>query len=107
MKNKTDSNNSQDINIEERFYNRVHKSSYKDCWPWLGTVTKQGYGSIQIDGKNILAHRLSYLVHKGIIKEKHVIDHTCCNKSCVNPSHLEQVTAQQNTIRYQNKRRRN
>lgn len=71
---------------------RVSKTS--SCWLWLGRVDKDGYGrlNIFINGKRVvLAHRASYLLHKGDIPELNDIDHTCFNRICVNPGHLETV----------------
>src|SRR5262249_11405568 len=34
------------------------------CWHWLAVKTAHGYGVMVIDGRNVLAHRISYaLVH--------------------------------------------
>lgn len=45
------------------------------------------------------AHRASYLVFRGALRGSLQIDHLCCNKSCVNPDHLEQVTVAVNIQR--------
>lgn len=69
-----------DVSIQKRFWNRVQRVDGYECWPWLGHITRQGYGAIQIDGRNFLAHRLSYLINVGIIPDGFVIDHQCANK---------------------------
>ena len=67
-----------------------------DCWNWTGAKTKDGYGQISVKDKIKLAHRISYELFKGQIKEGLVINHLCSNTSCVNPEHLEVVTQKVN-----------
>ena len=81
------------------------KWTYKDpncgCWIWLGSLTKDGYGSsMNRDylGES-LAHRLSYLAHVAPIQNGMEIDHLCRVRCCVNPSHLEPVPHAVNVLR--------
>lgn len=69
------------------------------CWIWDGTLDKDGYGKLNIHGKNHMAHRVSYEIFIGQIPEKKVIDHLCRNRCCVNPRHMEVVTSRENTVR--------
>lgn len=58
------------------------------------------YGKIYMgEGKSGRAHRVAYMLFKGEIGEKAVIDHLCGNTLCVNPEHLEQVTREENSRR--------
>lgn len=68
------------------------------CWNWIGADNCK-YGIFTIDGKNVLAHRWAYEFHKGPIPKGLEIDHLCRNKFCVNPEHLEAVTAKENVRR--------
>ena len=70
------------------------------CWEFTG-YTKRGYGYIMHDGKNYLAHRFSYLATHGAIP-KLTLDHTCNNRACINPDHLEPTTLLENQKRSPN-----
>jgi len=67
-----------------------------NCWLWLGSIDKDGYGVFTIKQKKTPAHRTSWLLHNGDIKDGHYILHTCHNPSCVNPEHLKQGTQYDN-----------
>ena len=70
------------------------------CWIWIGGDNGNDYGVFSLKhGYTIYAHRFSYLVHKGDIPDGLELDHTCRNRLCVNPDHLEAVTHQVNKIR--------
>ncbi|WP_460986359.1 HNH endonuclease signature motif containing protein [Sphingobium sp. TomTYG75] len=91
---------------EARFWKAVDKRGNDDCWEWTRYREKpqhrssiSGYGNFSIMNKNIRAHRVSYIIHKGPIPEGMVIDHLCRNPCCVNPHHLEAVTSGVNSLR--------
>lgn len=72
--------------LQERFDHYVDKSS--DCWEWKGSPDPNGYGRLNIDGTPILAHRISWELHRHkITPDQHVL-HRCDNPPCVNPDHL-------------------
>lgn len=68
-----------------------------DCWEWRrqkNPVT--GYGTSSYKGKNMGAHRVSYILFYGHIPNGLVIHHRCENKICVNPEHLEAISQSEN-----------
>jgi hypothetical protein len=66
------------------------------CWFWTGCRNRRGYGSLWVDGKNILAHRFSYLLNRGSIPDTMSVLHKCDHPPCVNPAHLWLGTHQDN-----------
>lgn len=69
------------------------------CIIWVGSKTKDGYGSASKDVHKTTAHRLSYICEYGSIPSELEIDHVCKNILCINPSHLEAVTHLENVRR--------
>lgn len=73
--------------------------SADECWPWPGAVDRQGYGKATLNMKQTTAHRVVYQRLVGPIPAGLQLDHLCRNPPCVNPAHLEPVTAWENTLR--------
>ncbi len=84
------------------------KKGPDECWNWLGSKNKKGYGAIRfIKKKSIQAHRASWRIFKSPdpIPKGYFILHKCDNTSCVNPEHLFMGTAADNTRDMINKNR--
>lgn len=83
-----------------RFWSKVAQTgNVCECWIWRANKTRGGYGMFRLSGKMRLAHRVAYELAIGAIPEGLQIDHLCKERSCVNPFHLEPVTAKENTRR--------
>lgn len=80
----------------------------ESCWLWTGGYTRGSYGSFSVNGNTVRAARLSYRVFVGPFDESLHIDHLChtmsdctetedCpHRACVNPHHLQPVSAKEN-----------
>lgn len=87
-------------NWEERFWSYVNKTD--GCWEWTSAIDTYGYGVFQLarpKRQTVKAHRISYGLLVSKVPDDMTIDHLCKNKKCVNPSHLEVVTASENSRR--------
>lgn len=84
---------------EARFWSKVEKAGDEGCWTWTAARTRDGHGRFRTPTSHVLAHRWSYERLVGPIPEGLVLDHLCRNPPCVNPAHLEPVTAEENVAR--------
>lgn len=67
-----------------------------ECLEFTGHICDSGYGLVWHEGKNRLAHRVSFELHNlPIVGTQHVM-HTCDNRKCINPLHLELGSRVQN-----------
>lgn len=87
------------ISLQQRFERLYIPEPNTGCWIWLAYLTKKRYGSFNLGGIIVGAHRASYLIFCGEIPPLLTIDHLCRNKWCVNPDHLEVVSLAENTRR--------
>lgn len=83
--------------IAERFFAKVEVT--ESCWLWTGWTSVHGYGLMNINHRQERAHRVALEIVGRPCPEGLVVDHLCRVRNCVNPDHLEPVTAVENTMR--------
>lgn len=77
-------------NTDARFWAQVDVRAPDECWEWQGGKIDSGYGRLRYGsypGK-ILAHRLAWKIHFGILPDDLCVCHRCDNPPCCNPMHL-------------------
>ena len=87
-----------DTRLPDRFWEKAYADP-SGCWVWLASGTGTGYGQFYVAGRQGVAHRVSYVAFMGAIADDRQLDHLCRNRGCVNPAHLEAVTASVNQAR--------
>lgn len=72
-----------------------------DCWLTTYAKNPTGYVSLWIatSRRTAQAHRVAYAALVGPIPDGLQLDHLCMVRHCVNPDHLEPVTAAENARR--------
>lgn len=90
--------------IFARLIRRIKVGQPHECWPWLGGLRSNGYGTFAVkrNGKwtQTTAHRALYEECLGSIPDGWEIDHVVCqNRACMNIEHLEAVPLTENRKR--------
>ena len=62
------------------------------CWYWTGS-TNHYYPITSVGGRTKKVHRLLYAAFKGAVSRAIELHHACHNRLCVNPEHLQALTA--------------
>lgn len=89
------------------YENLITKHDNK-CWILNKVPSKNGYVHFNMGrNKYILAHRLSWIIHRGNIPDNLMILHKCDNPPCTNPDHLFIGTHADNVKDKINKKRHN
>lgn len=81
-----------------------YRTGSSGCWLWTAGTTSGGYGHFHWRGVYHQAHRFMYGVLVAIVPDDLSMDHLCRVRACVNPAHLEPVTAAVNAQRGQRTR---
>lgn len=83
-----------------------------DCWIWQKGCCQKGYGFFYFydpatkKRSSKRAHIVSWILAKLGITEGATLDHLCRNTKCIRPSHLEEVSREENTRRGNRARRK-
>lgn len=104
-----------DETLLTRFFSRTERTKPRRVWFWTGTNYEQietecllwtgganhsGYGRFwEYRTRCWTAHCFAYVAAKGDIPAGNQVDHLCRTPSCVDATHLEAVTADENTRR--------
>lgn len=93
----------------ERFWEKVDKNGpipdyaphLGPCWLWLASRDVNGYGQFMAKTRHVpaKAYRWAYEATVGPVPAGLQLDHLCRVRLCVNPSHLEPVTGEENMRR--------
>lgn len=97
--------------VIDKLMSRVTICPKTGCWNWDGPDSGNGrgggYGRMSLDGQTVATHIVSYTHFYGYIPTKKQVDHTCNNRLCCNPLHLELVTHLQNQKRRAKRKKEN
>lgn len=80
------------------FWRKVDIRGKDDCWLWLASKDKDGYGRYRHGRKIFQSNIFAYHVTKGDIPKGYVILHSCDNPPCCNPNHLSSGTHLDNML---------
>jgi hypothetical protein len=67
------------------------------CINWIGKLSRDGYGIMSHRGKLIIASRFALAAATRTLPDRKIhAAHSCNNRACQNPAHLEWKTAKEN-----------
>lgn len=95
-----------DQEYKKRFFDKVVKIPFDDCWYWTGQINTSGYAYFKMRQKYYVASRISYAIHNGDMPQNRLALHKCDNPICVNPDHIFLGTDLDNNRDMANKGRR-
>lgn len=94
------------MEVAEKPHNPEKEAPETPCWEWQRGLCNKGYPFLYIycpiakKSKSNRAHIVSWCLANGrLVGAGMTLDHKCRNTKCIRPSHLEEVTRVENTIR--------
>jgi hypothetical protein len=87
--------------------NRGRRFAQYGCWEWRRKITSRGYGILEVEpGRAMHAHRWVWLRERGELDPGCHLHHTCGNRLCVNPAHLEALSPEDHQRMHKTRKRR-
>jgi len=74
--------------VEERFWEKVDIGEENECWEWMASKNRAGYGKFRLNDRTWRAHRVAWMLTHGPIPEGLCVCHSCDHPRCCNPAHL-------------------
>lgn len=75
----------------QRYWSKVQKAGPDDCWIWIGTRHRTGYGIFTVRKKMYGPHRIALILDgrpQPPPPHQFALHGDCSNRLCVNPAHL-------------------
>ena len=84
-------------NLPARLLDRLHPEALTGCLLWAGAQV-DGYGSVWLDGRSRLVHKVVYEAEYGAVPAGLVLRHRCFTSQCAQPTHLRPGTVRENIL---------
>lgn len=80
-----------------RLIENIYVGGPDECWPWMGQVKRNGYGSIKVFRREVSPSRLMLEIKlERPLDSQEIAKHSCDNPVCCNPDHLAVGSAWEN-----------